>query len=101
LELALLKISLLCKGFPTEGGLTVIYNVQHKTMSKKKSREVSPKQKSFPNEPERRIPNKPDPNPDPSKKPEKNDPTRIEDPPKTDPTKIDEPDPDPSKPPKK
>jgi hypothetical protein len=50
-----------------------------------------------PVKPEKEIPGKPDPNPDPTKpkpggnEPEKNDPTRIEEPQKTDPTRIDEP----------
>jgi hypothetical protein len=48
-----------------------------------------------PNKPEKHIPVKPDPNPDPTKRkePEKNDPTRIEEPEKNDPTRIDEPTP--------
>ncbi len=50
-----------------------------------------------PVKPEKEIPGKPDPNPDPTKpkpggnEPEKNDPTRIEEPQKIDPTRIDEP----------
>jgi hypothetical protein len=63
-----------------------------------KNKSQGPKEKPLPNQPERRVPGKPDPNPDPSKKPEKNDPTRIKEPPKTDPTRIDEPNPDPTKP---
>ena len=52
-----------------------------------------------PVKPEKDIPSKPDPNPDPTKpkpggnEPKKNDPTRIEEPQKTDPTRIDEPKP--------
>lgn len=54
-----------------------------------------------PVKPEKEIPAKPDPNPDPTKprsggnEPEKNDPTRIENPPKTDPTRIEPPAPKP------
>ena len=50
-----------------------------------------------PVKPERDIPAKPDPNPDPTtpkpggNEPEKNDPTRIKEPPRTDPTRIDDP----------
>ncbi|MBI2269123.1 MAG: hypothetical protein HYU69_02065 [Bacteroidetes bacterium] len=58
--------------------------------------------KSVPNNPQKRIPTKPDKNPDPTKpipgrEPEKIDPTRIDEPSKTDSTYIDEP----SKPSKK
>jgi hypothetical protein len=54
-----------------------------------------------PVKPEKDIPSKPDPNPDPTKpkpggnEPDKNDPTRIEEPGKTDPTRIE---PNPQKP---
>ena len=49
-----------------------------------------------PVKPEKDIPTKPNPNPDPTRpkpgqEPEKVDPTRIEEPQKTDPTRIDEP----------
>jgi len=51
-----------------------------------------------PNDPKRKIPVKPDKNPDPTKKPnndpEKVDPTRIEEPEKHDPTRIPDPDED-------
>jgi hypothetical protein len=54
----------------------------------------TPKEKPLPNEPDKNVPTKPDPNPDPSKKiPERNDPTRIPDPQKNDPTRITPPDP--------
>lgn len=52
------------------------------------------KEDDAPVKPEKEIPAKPDPNPDPTKprpggnEPEKVDPTRIENPPKTDPTRI-------------
>lgn len=60
-------------------------------MSKKKKPD-----KSAPNKPKKRIPVKPDINPDPTKiKPGVNDPEKI------DPTRIDEPSPDISKKPKK
>ena len=55
------------------------------------------KEQDPPVQPEKKIPGKPDRNPDPTKpkpggnEPEKNDPTRIEEPQKTDPTRIDEP----------
>lgn len=49
-----------------------------------------------PNQPERNIPVQPDKDNDPSKKKERNDPTRIREPKKTDPTRIDEP-PDPKR----
>lgn len=51
-----------------------------------------PKENPLPNEPERRVPVKPDEDPDPSKKREENDPTRIREP-ENDPTRIDEPPP--------
>jgi hypothetical protein len=57
------------------------------------------KEQNNPGNPKKDIPVKPDKNPDPTKpkpggnKPEKNDPTRIEEPSKNDPTRIDEPPP--------
>ena len=47
-----------------------------------------PKEKPHPNEPDKNIPTKPDQNPDPTKRREQNDPTRIKEPPTTDPTRT-------------
>jgi len=58
---------------------------------------VENEEQNAPVKPEKDIPSKPNPNPDPTiprpggNDPKKNDPTRIEQPQKTDPTRIDEP----------
>jgi|GEM_PF-2539882 len=70
-----------------------------KNSDKSQTRDVENKEQNAPVKPEKDIPTKPNPNPDPTKpkpggnEPKKNDPTRIEEPEKTDPTRIDEPNP--------
>jgi hypothetical protein len=58
-------------------------------------RNAENEEQSAPVKPEKDIPSKPNPNPDPTKTkpgndPRKNDPTRIEEPKQNDPTRIDE-----------
>jgi hypothetical protein len=71
-----------------------MYDMQE---NKNKNRGHEGEKQDPPAKPERKIPGKPDHNPDPTKpkpggnEPEKNDPTRIEEPQKIDPTRIDEP----------
>ena len=75
------------------------YILMHARMIPNHGGSDDPGKKTPPNKPDKNIPAKPDRNPDPTRprpggnEPEKNDPTRIDDPPPTDPTRIDDPEP--------